>query len=291
MEDKRQVVTYVGASVIALLLIGLAFTVGSNLKNKKNLDAEKLAYEKLLSETLTGEKELTKLRADFFALREKSDANTKLLAKTKLKIAENEKKINALNGETRSFRATKKELAELQKTKADLEKASSQLKSDYDRLLAQCKELQNSLSSLEAEKKNLTLQLENAEKAQSYNTDNFLVTATRGKKTEKFVICASRAKKLNMTFEVPQSLTEAISFKIVTPSGATINPDDKALTWSFPQDSRNFTASLSTVTGEFEQSRQVVLNYASKGKLTKGEYKIQILCNGNKIGNCRIMLK
>jgi len=289
MEGKKQkVVTYVGASVIALLLIGIFFTVGSNLKNKRNLNAEKLASEKLLSEKLTVEKELIKLKADFSALKQKSDANTKLLAETNMKIADNEKKINSLTGENRSLKTNKKALSELQKVKADLEKESSQLKSDYDRLLVQSKDLQNSLSSLEAEKKNLVLQVE---KAQLYNTDNFLVTATRGKKTEKIVICASRAKKLNMTFEVPQSLTDAISFKIVTPSGATINPDDKALTWSFPQDSRNFTASLSTVTGEFEQSRQVVLSYASKAKLTKGEYKIQILCNGNNIGNCRIMLK
>ncbi|MFA5819869.1 MAG: hypothetical protein WC854_11425 [Bacteroidales bacterium] len=289
MEGKKQkVVTYVGASVIALLLIGIFFTVGSNLKNKRNLNAEKLASEKLLSEKLTVEKELIKLKADFSALKQKSDANTKLLAETNMKIADNEKKINSLTGENRSLKTNKKALSELQKVKADLEKESSQLKSDYDRLLVQSKDLQNSLSSLEAEKKNLVLQVE---KAQLYNTDNFLVTATRGKKTEKIVICASRAKKLNMTFEVPQSLIEAISFKIVTPSGATINPDDKALTWSFPQDSRNFTASLSTVTGEFEQSRQVVLSYASKAKLTKGEYKIQILCNGNNIGNCRIMLK
>ena len=105
------------------------------------------------------------------------------------------------------------------------------------------------------------------------------------------MIRASRTKKLNMTFEVPQSLTETISFKIVTPTGSTINPDDKAISWYFPLDSRNFTASLSSVTGEFEQSRQIVLSYASKVKLVKGEYKIQILSNDNHIGSCRILLK
>lgn len=288
MEDNKQkVMTYVGASVIALLLIGIFITQGSNKKNKSNLNAEKLASEKLLSEKLSVEKELAKLQADFSVLKQKSDANQKLLTETNMKIADSEKKINSLSGENRSLRANRKELEELKKIKADLEKESSQLKSDYDKLMAQNKDLQNSLSSLETEKKNLALQLENARKV---NTDNFLVTATRGKKVEKIVIKASRAKKLNMTFEVPQSLTEAISFKIVTPSGTTINPDDKSLTWTFPPDSRNFTASLSTVTGEFEQSRQVVLNYVAKGKLVKGEYKIQILCEGNNIGNCRIML-
>ena len=293
MENNRQkTVTYVGAIVIALLLIGMVFTSVSITKGKRNLNAEKQTSEKLLSEKLSLDKQLTRLLDDYTTFKDKSNANAKVLAKalddTKIRLAENEKKINALNAETRSLRATKKELAELQKTKADLEKESSKLKSDYDKLMAQNKDLQNSLSTLETEKKNLALQLENAQKV---NTDNFLVTATRGKKAEKFVIKASRAKKLNMAFEVPQSLTEAISFKIVTPSGTTINPDDKSLTWTFPLDSRNFTASLSTVTGEFEQSRQVVLNYVPKGKLAKGEYKIQILCDGNNIGNCRIMLK
>lgn len=289
MENKRQtVVTYVGASIIALLLIGMVFTSVSISKGKKNLNAEKQTSEKNLSEKLSVEKDLAKLQTDFFTLKQKSDANTKLLAETNIEIADSEKKINSLSGENRSLRANRKELEELKKNKADLEKESSKLKSDYDKLRAQNKDLQNSLSTLETENKNLALQFE---KAQEVNTDNFLVTATRGKKVEKFVIKASRTKKLNMIFEVPQSLTEAISFKIVTPSGITINPDDKSLTWTFPLDTRNFTASLSTVTGEFEQSRQVVLNYLPKEKLAKGEYKIQILCDGNNIGNCRIMLK
>ena len=289
MEDNRQkVMTYAGAAVIALLLIGMIFTLGSNNKKKKDLNVEKLTSEKLLSEKLSAEKELAKLQADFATLKQKSDDNTKLLAETNIKISESEKKINSLSGENRSLRAVRNELAELKKTKDDLEKESTRLKSDYDKLMAQNKDLQNSLSSMGTEKKNLALQLENEQKV---NTDNFLVTATRGKKTEKIVIKASRTKKLNITFEVPQSLTEAISFKIVTPSGATINPDDKALTWAFPLDSRNFTASLSVLTGEFEQSRQVVLNYVPKGKLAKGEYKIQMFCSGSNIGNCRIMLR
>lgn len=33
-----------------------------------------------------------------------------------------------------------------------------------------------------------------------------------------------------MTFKVPQSLSELISFMIVNASGTTINPDEKSLT-------------------------------------------------------------
>ncbi|NMB50818.1 MAG: hypothetical protein GX999_00635, partial [Bacteroidales bacterium] len=64
-----------------------------------------------------------------------------------------------------------------------------------------------------------------------------------------------------------------------------------SLTWDIAPDPRNFTASLSSVSGDFEQSRTVSLTYASKEKLPKGEYKIQILCNDITIGNCRVRLK
>lgn len=289
MENNRQkTVTVVGAIVIALLLIGMVFTLVTISKGKGKLNAEKQTSEKLLSEKLSVEKELSKLHSDFSVLKQKSDANVKSLSETNIKIAESEKKINLLSGENKSLRANRKELEELKKVKADLEKESDKLKSEYDKINSQNKDLQNSISSLENENKNLALQVENAKKV---NADNFLVTATRIKKPEKIVIKACRAKKLNMTFEVPQNLTDAISFKLVTPSGTTINPDDKALTWTFPLNSRNFTASLSTLTGEFELSRQVVLNYIPEERLEKGEYKIQIYYDGKNIGNCRIMLK
>jgi len=288
MEKRRQTIAYAGAIVIGLLLINLVFTIGSNTKNKKSLITEKLASEKLLSEKLSLEKKLAALMDDYTTLTENDRNNSKLLAETKIKIAENEKKINSITSENRSLRATKKELAEIQKVKSNLEKESAQLKSGYEQLMAQSRDLQNSVLLLGTEKKNLVSQLENAGKN---STDNFLVTATRGKKTESIVVKASRTKNLNVTFEVPQSLTEAISFRIVTPSGTIINPEEKILSWNFPQEARNFTASLSTLTGEFEQSRQVVMNYTSPAKLGKGEYKIQILCDGNSIGNCRILLR
>jgi myosin heavy subunit len=286
--EKRQITIYAGAAVLALLLIGLFISLGSNARNKKYLNSERLASEKLLSGKLSVEKELGKLQGEFNSLRQKSDANALLLDETNMKIAESENKINSLTRENRSLRASRNELAELKKFKENLEKESAQLKTDYNRLMSFSKNLQNSIEALEEDKKRLALELENTRKI---DPDNFMVTATRGKKTEKIVVRASRAKKLNMIFEVPQSVTEAITFKVVTPSGSVINPDDKAVSWYILENERNFTASLSPVTGEFEKSHQVVFNYASKGKLVRGEYKIQILNNGVNIGNCRIMLR
>lgn len=272
--------------VALLLMIGLGLTSVSNKKSKKLLTAEKQNSEKLLSEKLSSEKEVARLKADFSSLKQKSDANQQLLNETNNKIAEAEKRLYSLSAENRTLRASKKELEDLKKVKADLEQESSRLKFEYDRLAAQNKDLQNLLTA--AEKKYIALLQQNEQKIDS---DNFLITATRGKKAEKIVIRASRAKKLNMAFEVPQNLTGALAFKLTTPSGAIVNPDDKSLSWTFSQESGNLTASLSAMTGEFEQSRQVVLNYMPKSKLAKGEYKIQILSGEKSIGNCRIVLK
>ncbi len=289
METNRQkIFNYGGAVIIALLLAGVLIISFSNSKGKKNLNSEKLKSEKLLSEKLSLEKELGKLQADFNSLNKKNEANQKLLSETNTKIAESEKRINSLTGENRSLRSAKKELEDLKKIKSGLEKELSKSKSDIERITSQNEDLQSSLTKKDNELKELALQLDNA---LIYNADNFMVNATRGKKTEKLVICASRAKRLNISFEVPDNLTEAISFKMVTPSGTTINSDDKAMSWFIPPDTRNLTASLSSSTGEFEQSRKVVLNYSPKGKLIKGEYKIQLLSNGKSIGNCRVMLR
>ncbi len=289
MENNNQkIFTWVGAVIIALLLIGFFFALTTNIKNKKNLKAEKLTSELLLSEKLSFEKDLEKIKAEFSALKTKNEATAKLLAETNRKIAEKDNKINSLTATNKSLSTVKKELEDLQKFKSELEKESAQLKSDYNKLLLQNQDLQKRISLLEEDKKALALQLE---ESRSYCPDNYLVKATRGKKTEKIVISASRAKKLNLLFEVPGNLAEEISFKIITPSGTIINPDDKGLTWYFPQDSRYLTASLSPVTGDFEQSRQVVLTYLSKTKLTKGEYKIQIFGDEKNVGNCRILLK
>ncbi|HUV01036.1 MAG TPA: hypothetical protein VMW32_08745 [Bacteroidales bacterium] len=281
---KERTVTYVGAVIIALLLISTIFAFVSNSKNKRDLNAEKLRTESLLSEKLQNEQELAKLKADFSGLQVKSDANDKLLAETNQQITDINRRIRALSGENVNLRASKKELEELQVVKDSLDKEYDKLKLNQEKLVTQNDDLQNAIKALETSKSDL---IEKLRINETYDADNFYAYGSRGK-ADRLVF---RAKKLNVNFEVPQSLTEAISFKVLTPSGTTISSDDKALTWTISQDERNFTASLSAVTGESEPSQQVSLNYASKKRLAPGEYKIQILCSDQNIGNCRLKLK
>jgi myosin heavy subunit len=287
-NNSNSVKTIVGAIVIVLLLAGLIFTSVMVSKGKKNLNAEKLAAEKTLSEKLAVEKELSKSKTDYSLLNERYLSLQKELADTQQQLTETENRIRSANSENRTLREKLTQLDELNRQKADLEKELANLKTEYNNMSTQNQNLQNRITALEKDKTDLTKKLDESSKIL---TDNFLVTATRGKKTERIVIWASRTKKLNITFEVPENIASAVSFSIVTPSGQVVNPNEKSLSWYFPIEYRNLTASMSPITGEFVASRQIVLNYVPKEKLQKGEYKIQILENGQIIGNCRMMLK
>jgi myosin heavy subunit len=285
---NNRTLTYTLAAVIILLLASTIFLAVSNSGRKKSLNAEKLRSESLLSEKLLVEKELDKLKNEYSALKLKSDTTDRLLAETTQKISDNQKRINSLSAENRSLKNSKKELDELQKVKADLENEAARLKSEYENLLARKNELQSSLTSLETKNRDLSQKLD---KALMYDSDNFLVTATRGKTTERVVICSARAKKLNVNFEVPKSLAGKISFRITTPEGTTINPDDKSMSWTFPDKPRDYTASLGMNPGTIEESKQVTLTYARTKRLTKGIYKIELASDGVNIGTCRIQLR
>lgn len=285
MESQSKVI---GIAIIILLLLLTAGGFYFNSKNKKNLNAEKLRTESLLSEKLQVQKELDKIKNDMASLLTKSQASEKELAESQASLSDKEKRIAYLSRQLSSQNKSKSEMEELQKEKAALDNSYASLKSEYDKLAAQGQDLKNSLASLEAEKNELTKKIDNAA---LYETDNFMAFGSRGNKKDKLTFWACRTKKLNLNFEVPQSLTEEISFRVTTPSGKVINPEDKSLTWKITQDPRNFTASLSMLSGEFESSRQVVLTYQSKEKLERGEYKIQILCKDVNIGNCRLKLK
>lgn len=286
MENSNQkTIIWIGAAIIAVLLLGLILTTVNNSRNKKNLNAEKVSSERLLTEKSTIQNDLDRVNQEISTLRIKSEENARLLSDTETKLADTEKRMRSLS--VQSARKSKAAEEDFQKQKAALEKEYTDLKLSYDNLMSQNGNLQKKLTEMESQTNDL---LEKLNMMNTFNSDNFQVMGTRGK-NDRQVIVARRVKKLNVNFEVPQSLTETISFRIITPSGTTITPEDKSLSWIFPPDIRNLTASLSPITSEFEESKKVSLTYAPKEKLVSGEYKIQIFSNSQNIGNCRIRLR
>jgi len=285
---KEKTLINAGIIIIVILLITTTIAFMSNLKNKRNYNEEKLQNESISSQKNQVSQELDKVKSDMAALTTKRESEEKELAETESKLAETEKRIAHMSKENSSLMKDKNELVQLQKAKSDLDKVYENLKLKQETALSRIKELENSAIILDAQKKELTGNLANAE---MYRTDNIEVYGSRGNKKDKFTFFARRTKKLNLNFDVPQSLTEAISFKIITPAGTTITPEDKSLTWLIEPEPKNLTASLLSVPGGFDASRKVALTYTSKDKLNSGEYKIQIFSNEKNIGNCRLKLR
>jgi myosin heavy subunit len=285
---NQKTLTIAGAAIIVLLLITTGIGFISNSRNKRDLKAEKLQNESLVSQKQLVSQDLDKAKSDLAALTTQKETAEKALADSESKIAEKEKRISSLSKDNKSLMKDRKELADLKESKNALDKAYADLKLEQASALSRVKELENSAITLDAEKKELAGKLADSE---MHRTDNVEIYGSRGNKKDKLTFYACRTKKINLNFEVPKNLTEVITFKIITPAGTTITPEDKSLSWTIERNLRNLTASLSSVTGEFESSRKIVLTYASKEKLIKGEYKIQILSNERNIGNCRVLLK
>ncbi len=284
---NNKTLTTVGAIIIALLLLSTVYAFISNAKNKKNLKAEMLQTESLTSEKQAVQQELEKLKTDFAALSDKADASAKLLATAENELTEKNNRIYSLSRSNNNLKNDLKDFETLKTEKANLDTEFETLKTNYDRLSVKSDNLENSIKNLEAEKSDLVGKLQLIE---TYDSDNFETFGSRGKKN-KLTVRSMCTKKLNVNFEVPQSLSEAISFKITTPEGTVITPDDKALAWTISDPPVNLTAGLLVAAAPFENSRQVSLSYAASERLTPGEYKIQIICNDKNIGNCRVRLR
>ena len=284
---NNKTLTTVGAIIIALLLLSTVYAFISNAKNKKNLSAERLLTESLTSEKQAVQQELEKLKTDFAALNDKADAGAKLLAAAETELTEKNNRIYSLSRSNNNLKKDLGDFENLKAEKANLDKEFETLKTNYDKLTAQSDNLENTMKNLEAEKSDLVQKLQMIE---TYDTDNFEIFGSRGK-NNKLTVKSLCTKKLTVNFDVPQSLSETVSFKITTPSGTIITPDDKALAWTISEAPVNLTVGLALVAAPFESPRQVSLSYSSKERLTPGEYKIQIISNDKNIGNCRVRLR
>lgn len=285
---KEKTLTFAGIIIIVLLLITATIAFASNAKNKHNYNEEQLLNEAVTSEKIQVSQELIKVKNDMAALMTTKESEEKELAETNSKLAENEKRIVHISKENSSLMKDKDELVQLQKSKSELDRAYEDLKLKQETSSSRIRELENSLIVLDAQKKEISANLAYPEK---YRPGNVEIYGSRGNKKDRITFIARRTKKLNINFDVPQSLTEPISIKIITPAGTTITPEDKSLTWLIISGSDQLTASLSSIPGDIETIKKVSLTYSAKEKLKSGEYKIEIFSNNKNIGNCRLMLR
>jgi len=288
MESEQDRKVIIGAVILVLLLLLAIGAFFVNAKTKRNLNAEKLKSESLLSERVQVEQELEKVKNDLASLQEVNEASSKEIADMQTSLTQKDRTIASLSRARKTLEENNAELEVIKEEKDGLENEYARLKTEFEEKTAENETMQNNLVAIEEEKESLESQLR---EMSLYSSDNFLAYGSRGRKREKLSFWSCLTKKLNVQFEVPQDLSEEISFTITTPSGTTITPDNSSLSWDILPDKDSYTASLSSMPGKAEQMRTVSLTYLAEEKLDKGEYKIEIICNDKNIGNCRLRLK
>ena len=283
---KDHAITYVGAGIISLLLFTTIFGFVSNSKNKRNLKVERERTENLQAENRMVQEQLDKLRTGHASLQIRSDSAYQMLSLTAADLSERDRRIAALSRSNANLsKTTAEELKQVQADNAELQDNLSNLKQEHEKLLARNEELQNTIGDIESQRKEIVTQFAQSE---TYESDNFAVYATRGKK-DRLVIKARCAQKLNVNFDVPQNLKDSVNFQIITPTGEMINPANKNLSWAY-SDPLNLTAGLQ-VGGQAQSGRKVDFEYRPEEKFVKGEYQIRLISNNMNIGNCRFLLK
>ncbi len=264
-------------AILITLIVILAITSGlllkANYTKKTNLKSELTKSELLMSQKLATEIELDKSKKNVAELMARLDEKEKELLDIQGNLYAREKRIKALSGVNTALLKSQIEAAELRKAKADLEKEIADLTLSYKASEKEIESYKSAIGAMEAEKTILNARLE---KALTYNTDNFLINASKWLKKEKLTTRAVRAKKITVTFDIPVKLTDKVSFKLVSPFGNIVSSEDNSIT---------------LLTKENMNSKEIVFTYTPAGKLEKGIYNIEILYKGNIIGNSRIQFR
>lgn len=281
---REQIIAAVATALLFISLIGTGYYYHANSNLKGGLNQEKLRSESLLSEKLSLTKEAEKLKADITSWMGKSQQADQLLAEALEKISSIEGTVARLRRENSAIAGLRREIRELSELRQSLEGQLAELNQVNQGNEKKMKEMSNELASLKNE-------LEIARLAPINLTDNFRVETLRGRRANRLTVNAARTRKLVVSFEIPQNMTEDIRFNIVTPEGKQIQSGNPALTTRIIDDGRYLTASLSPLTGEFEISRRIEMTYSPKDKLEKGTYQIEIFHKDKKTGTCQLRLK
>ena len=281
----------IAATLTALLfgsIIGSFILFRSNTRLNDGLSDEKLRSESLLNEKANLTKEIDKLKKDFTALVATNQKNENSLAEMVKKIQEKENRIGQLTKENNSVKDLRKQVADLQQLKSELEKQLQNFREENLKLMADNEIMENLMASLKSTNASLNQDLNNAKLIAA---DKFLVQSLKGKKKEKLTLNANKTRKLAVGFDLPGDIITDLKFHVITPSGRKITQNDKSLSWIVPGDTDILVASLDGIGSDIKVSKRVEMTYEPESKMEKGIYTIKIFTGEIYTGSCQVRLR
>lgn len=272
--------------LLAISLVGLVIFYEANQSLENGLNTEKLKSEKMLSEKLSLDKELTKLKQSIASLQGKNSDLDKMLSNASSKIAMKESELKKMQKENASMKQYKQQLVDVEKIKSDLERQLTSLNNSLDASNREKESLNKMIASLQVKNKSLEDELN---KTQIASLDDIRVEAL---KKSKLTVSAKKTKKLDVNFIISANVSsENLQFKITDPSGKLLTPKDGTIAMVELEETPMLTASNDN-TGYVKQTKQVKMEYKPKSKLKSGIYRIEILNDKSMyMGSLQVRLK
>jgi len=287
LKNRANVIGYSAGILFVFALISVLMLYNTNAKFRSSLNDARLKSENLLSEKLSLEKQIAQFKNDISSLTGKNSDLDKLLQGANQKIKQKEIQLSNIVRENKKVDDLESRLAAIRKLKDELQNERDQLSQTLGKIKTDNKDLQDQIAALNQKNKSLE---EDNKLLQALNVDNFQLESLKGKKG-KLTVNSKKANKLNMSFDVPENLTEHINFVINTPSGKAVHSDSKNVSLNVVENDDNLTASLSPYSENFVVSKRIEMNYHPKEKLKSGIYKIEVFNGQSYLGSCQIRLK
>lgn len=268
--------------IVALIATGVFYN--SNKTLTKQLNTEKLNSEMMLSQKLELQKEIEAFKEKVASLNGKNAELDKFLTSTTQKLLEREAELKKIKRENGNVKQLKKQLAELEDMKKDFESQLVVLNESIQKLTAEKNNLNKTIASLQEENKQLA---ENLKIISSMTADNYMVETTKRK--DKLTVVARRAKKMSVSFKVPDNVVDDISFKIIKPDGKVVEGKDNGIAYRVLNPEEGLMAS--TEGGAIQVSRKIEMTYQPKEKQKPGIYKIEMYNADKYVGTVNVRLR
>lgn len=293
MKNDRKI--KIAAVAITLLLLasisGIFMLTSVNSGLEKNLNAERLKSENLLSEKLQLEKQIRNFKADISQLEGKNKELDQWLVEAKVKLGAQESKLAQLSKENTGLRNIRKEKDELQKLRDELSNKLTALSRENQSLKAEVESLNLNLDQLKKENEKLLAASKPGLNANNQALASNFRVEVRKKNEEKLTVKAKRSRSLQLSFDMPKSSAMALGtqyrVQMLSLEGKAVSGSMKDLQVS-PLD--GVTASLIGLPSGNEYE-QVSLVYEHEGRIKDGIYTL-IVYNGKiLVGSAQVKLK
>ena len=275
------------AALVVLSVLGLGTATYLTFENNglsDDLDHNRLRQEKLLAEKLHLEKNIGMLR-------DRLDKEEQALIASDGQVADLQRRVNEVTERAKDRDQVARRNKDLSGQIAALKQEKDRLEKELNGSLASTQDLQLQLDKLRQEQL-AQAQRHDDELAGAQMVNNAEVAAIRGKK-DKLTVVARRTREIRMAFDLPQTLAQGASFKVITPDGRSYDGADPAISMTLETEEAEPMASVSLMPELLPGNRasRVNLKFSPDKKLVPGTYRVDVLSNGEYLNTVRLKLR